>query len=367
MRVLHVPHARFPFARRLARPGAFGPVNGCVVGDVVVPDALSYASLLRKRQRFWTAVDAVHVHFGFEFEPPAVVCQALAALQRRKVPLVYTCHELESVHRPPPNAYRRCLQAAIGAASGVAALTTAAAEALGRMYGREAGRKTRVIPHGTLCDLADLPGSLPDFPSGERLRLCLFGAFRANRELVSTVPALYFGAVRGTRRRLTLITKPPFFEDAGQAAAGLALLSLFALSRKGLELVLRPDYDDGEVLGLLRRQDVLVLPYLFSSHSGQMELAWDLGLVPIVTDLGFQQAQYEELSTPHRPPCHFVRWRGAPHELRSRRMVEAVEAVGAARAAVNGWRRTHWADWRAFRRRQRDQILDAYEALYRGA
>jgi hypothetical protein len=364
LKVLHVPHAGFPFARRLAREGQFGPVNGQKFHDVPVPEAFSFASLSQLPSGTWDAVDAVHIHFGMDFEPPDVIEKALEVVRRRDKPIIFTCHDLDSIHRRHCSGFSRSLDLVLGWSNVVIALTAASAQ---RLVAERAvpAEKIRVIPHGSLIEADELPRApLSPLPAPEALQAVIFGAFRANRDFNNAVPSLYFAWARGTSRRLHLVTKPPFWDEPAEAAAGLAVLSLFTPAHPELCLTMKPDYSDQEVTRLLAQEHLLVLPYLSGSHSGQLELAWDLGLVPVATDVGFLRAQHVELGTRHPPPTYFAPI--SPLDLRGRNLVRAVEEVAMAMPAVNAWRAAHWNDWRQFREAQRRTILDSHAQIYHG-
>ena len=71
--------------------------------------------------------DVFHIHFGFDAIDPAAMSDIVHELSLRRVPLVYTVHDLRNPHHHDPVPHRQVLDVLIPAADEVITLTPGAA------------------------------------------------------------------------------------------------------------------------------------------------------------------------------------------------------------------------------------------------
>jgi hypothetical protein len=250
------------------------------------PDPLFSPGYLR---RYAPGLDAIHLHFGFDHLTPAQLQDFLAELARRKIPLLYTLHDLRNPHHDSTHRHRQQLRLLMGAAAEVITLTDAAAGACEQQY----GRRPRVVPHPTV-----LPGPWPSpdrdpATDGERTVVVALKALRRNvigpADLVEQV--VRGAAPSGARTTVLLHPGARGHRDAGR---------LRQMHDQGLiELDIRPYLPEPELLGLMARAWAWVLPYRFGTHSGWVELGRDLGTWVIAPDCGFYAAQNPGILTYH--------------------------------------------------------------------
>lgn len=201
--------------------------------------------------------DVVHVHFGFEHRCAAQLAafvDTLAALSR---PLVLTVHDLDNPHLIDQRAQRTALDVLVPAAAAVITLTPGAAAEIARRWARLAV----VLPHPHVVPLDRLGAPRPghdDFVVGlHAKRRANIDPAAVRRELAEAVNSLPSGRLHpGHDRRLS----------------------------------------DDELWDHLAGLDVLVLPYLFGTHSGFVEACHDLGTTVVAARVGFLAEQQPVLS-----------------------------------------------------------------------
>jgi glycogen synthase len=124
-----------------------------------------------------------------------------------------------------------------------------------------------------------------------------------------------------------------------------------------------PFPSDDEVHEAVAGADCLLLPYRWACHSGQLEHAVDLGVLPVAARTGFlpdQVAPYRDLV---EEPI-WVDWSdGAVFDYGSR----LLEAMHQAHTAIQqGWQARSPEAFADYRRREHAEILAAYRTLYEG-
>ena len=128
-----------------------------------------------------------------------------------------------------------------------------------------------------------------------------------------------------------------------------------AANSERMVLIEHERLDDRELANTLARLDVCVLPYGHGTHSGWLELCWDLGVGVVAPAVGFYAEQHASVrsftlddsltdsgdSPPRtrsprcsRPPGRRVRAR--PHGPRS-----STAVASRASSTTSGWRPVH--------------------------
>lgn len=289
VRVAAVP-AGHPYVRGVAVPGhellPDPPVPGAPPGQWWPPVVLSADWLRENAARF----DLVHVHFGTESLGVPRLRDALAALRELGRPLVHTAHDLEHPHLDDQAHHRLQLAMLVGEAAELLTLTDHAAAELQRRHGRAA----TVVPHPQMAPDAWFARAdaarrarTSDVPRvGIHLR-----SLRANVRPGAWIAGLA-GAVADRGARLRAFVN----DDVGPGTpAGRALAALrSALEGVPVDLVARPRPDDDGLAAELADLDVSVLPYAHGTHSGWLELCWDLGVRTLSPAVGAIADQHHE-------------------------------------------------------------------------
>lgn len=354
LRVAHLP-ARTPYARKLI-DDEFTIINGSrAASGEVIPDALSVEWILEHRPLDW--VDVLHLHH-LEFEDEAALERLLTACEDAKVKVVHTVHDLAAMFGRTEDLHRK-IRLVHGAGAGLVCLTEGAAADLADVLGEDA--KPRVAPHGFVVE-PDTIASLDRPADANGPRYLMYGALRPNRDYLSTIVNWSLQS-HPSSTRLHLLMRglsPAHIADAGQHA--MELVQAVAADPR-IEVTMRGYPTDTEIVAAGAAADILVLPYLWGTHSGQLELAFDLGLLPLVSDVGHlreQHAAHRDTGLVDEP--EWFDWAtGNPYTF-GERFVAALEHTEERLSTRR--RRT---DHRAFadhRRTEHAAVLATYSAAY---
>lgn len=247
--------------------------------------------------------DVAHFHFGWEQYPSQRLARVLATLNELQIPVVWTAHDLHNphlTHRHSDEPHRRLLAAY---ADAVVTLTDGAADELHARFGRRA----QVVAHGPLLSPSEIQRhrparrTAPITPERPLRTMLLAKSLRANLQWRACLEAVAgMPAAMPVRLDVHLHATAPERGEVERAATDshVRLTVRARLTRPGL-------------LARLSQADVLVLPYAWGTHSGLLELATDLGLQVVATDVGHFGEQV---------PCHLVstsRFRLDPAALRA--------------------------------------------------
>jgi hypothetical protein len=133
----------------------------------------------------------------------------------------------------------------------------------------------------------------------------------------------------------------------------------FARARRDrVRVVMRAHPTDDDVRTFMREVDVLMLPYTFGTHSGQLELAYDTGSLALASDVGHLR---EQAAVTRWDGVEWFTWSDGVEPLYGRRFVEALARVDARARA--GWDADPTAVG-AFRAAEHEQLLRAYSEIY---
>jgi hypothetical protein len=188
----------------------------------------------------------------------------------------------------------------------------------------------------------------------------MYGASRGSRDQVSTMVnwSLSVTDPDSVLHVLLRAFSPTDFTDGARAP----LLLDTAARDPRIRLTMRPYPTDEEVVRAGLASDALLLPYLWGSHSGQLELAFDLNLLPVCSLTGHLREQYERHQGLVDEPEWFDWSQGHPN-LFGEKFLSALEEAAARLDA--GPRRLDPAflDYRAH---EHQEILGQYGRLYGG-
>ncbi|MFP5308769.1 MAG: hypothetical protein ACLGIR_04230 [Actinomycetes bacterium] len=241
---------------------------------------------LRMHRGDW---DVAHLQLGFEHHTIDELAAVLDAHQEAGTPLVWTAHDLRNPATRIASRDAAVMRLLAERVDRVITLTPGAADELRWRTGRIA----EVVPHGPLVLDLD-PAALGT--GGED-----------DAEPAPPAPAARPEATPGSLRALLLArdirpntdwrTPLRVFEDLAREGADVELevwvhedapLASVLTHRSGPGVVVRA----GSRLPLpalcsrIRAADVLLLPYVWGTHSGLLELATDLGTPSVVGDVG---------------------------------------------------------------------------------
>gem|GEM_PF-3409127 len=356
VKILHFP-CNTPYVRKLTEEGALNIVNNeTMANSEVIPDTVTFRWILdhAESDEFWQMFDICHVHYGFEFEQKEIVVSAMRLFKQRGKPVVYTCHELDSVHGKSAEEYREYQKIILDYSSVVITLTQGCKEDLKKCFPNVSAT---VIPHGYVVNPMDFRFRNE---KKSKMELILFGSLRQNRDCVTSLINLSQGIV--SECKVIWLTTP--FSKA-QIEELSALRALFCVAAKNhnvhIETILPLSNDD--LAYRVSNADILLLPYCYAGHSGQLELAFDCGALPVVTNVGYLNEQWESLpkvDAMHR--AFFCEWSDGKEWLYQTRLMqsvhEAMEYCSSEQLSIDIEAR------RTFRINQHKRILYDHRQIY---
>ena len=231
--------------------------------------------------------DLLHIHFGTESFSRDHLVESLSAAHEAGWPVVFTVHDIEHPQLSDQADYRAQLDVLIPGADALVTLTPGAAAAIRERWGREAV----VSPHPALFPTDAM------YPRGLASSEILVGMhlkdLRSNVDGVGMVRALGAAldllAAAGTRAH----GEVRMHHHVRDTAARDTIREIVRRSDR-MVLIEHDRLDDVELWNSLARLDACVLPYNHGTHSGWLELCWDLAVPVAVPAVGFYGDQHTD-------------------------------------------------------------------------
>ncbi|WP_405523602.1 hypothetical protein OG426_10035 [Streptomyces canus] len=352
MRVVHLP-ARTPYAWKL-QSRDFRILNGTEIpSGETVPTTVSADWLLEHSPLTW--LDVLHLHH-IDFEDVATLERLLDACLGHGVNVVFTAHDTRPMVGNAEGFVERLRLLRRAEVSWVC-LTEGSVTKLTEVLGERPN--AAVIPHGYVA----APESLADLERESRslgTRYLMFGAARASRDQLSTMANWSLGIAdpHSALHVLLRAFSPADFTDGGSAPP---LLEMAGRDPR-IRLSMRPYPTDEEVTRAGLTADALLLPYLWGSHSGQLELAFDLGMLPVCSLTGHLPEQYERHKGLVEEPEWFDWSQGHPN-LFGEKFLTALEK---AATRLDSKPRRLDREFLDYRTQEHRTILDDYARVYGG-
>lgn len=243
---------------------------------------------LRRHRDDW---EVAHLHFTWEQYPPQRVEEVLRTHRQAGTPVVWTAHDLRNPHTLSAERDQPFLELLATYAHRVITLTDGAAGEIARRFGRTA----HVIPHGPLFSgpasrrwRQERSRVLGDRDGTTRLLLHL-RSVRSNvdwRTPMDVVAELHREGVR-VQLDVLVLEDAPRIDDV--RATGTA---------RGVDVQSHARLSFEELTRRMIAADALLLPYLWGTHSGMLELATDLGIPVIAGRVGYLDEQAPVLTVP---------------------------------------------------------------------
>jgi len=220
------------------------------------------------------AFDLMHLHFGSEALSTGELTNVLDALRSARRPLVFTVHDICHPQLSDQRRHEEHLALLMARADEIMTLTRGAADEIGRRWGRRA----EVVPHPHMYGLAT------PFPQTPRHDQPVVGVdlrdLRPNIDALGTIRTL-IAAVRRLRSGGKEIRIRVGLRDRVRDAVARERLRMLCAPFVWVELIEGPRPGDDDLARSLCELDATVLPYRHGTHSGWLELSWDLA-VPII-------------------------------------------------------------------------------------
>jgi len=289
------------------------------------------------------AFDVMHVHFGFDHQPPDALRQLTDALREHRKPFVLTVHDLRNPHHGEPELHDAQLRVLVSAADAVITLTPGAAAEIRRRWGRGA----QVLPHPHVVDeptLSRRRGEHDGFVIGVHVK-----SLRANLDPLPVIERIVGDLDRMPGASLRVDAHTDVMRHDGRPHQQRVATGLARLAAEGrIDLHVHDYFTDDELWDYLSSLDVSVLPYRFGTHSGWLEACFDLGTIVLAPDCGYYAEQ--------RPCVTYA----VPGTVRA--SGEAPTLTAALRRVYE--ERPTWRADPAARQAERRALAEAHEAIY---
>lgn len=231
--------------------------------------------------------DLLHIHFGTESFTVDWLRRTVDAARSVGWPVVFTLHDIDHPQLTDQSGYHAQLDFLVREADAVITLTPGAAAHARRRW----NRPVTIIPHPRI--LADgLPLHEPNARDYALIGVHLKD-LRPNTDAAAIVTTT-IDAVRRLNRGGTPARARIWMHTTVRDPRTAELVRSAVLGAEFAELVEHDRFTDVELANRLSTLDVCVLPYGHGTHSGWLELCWDLGVAVAAPDIGFYRDQHDD-------------------------------------------------------------------------
>jgi hypothetical protein len=352
MRILHIP-ARTPYARKLNSED-FSVVNQTTIDDREIPRDASFEWL--NNQRNFDFFDILHIH-SVELTSTETIQQVLDRCQRTKKGIVFTIHDVRPMFSTDQKKYNKTLKIIAKTGARLITLTCGAQMEIVKTLNIEP-LSVNVIPHGFVLPPKDDRWQRQKKIESSVCSFGMYGGFRPNREILTPAINIAYGIFE-KEINLTFLTRAIspieiFNNEEVNKFVELALL------KNHITLRLYPFPSDDQIFDFMSEIDILIMAYRWGTHSGQLELAFDLGVIPIISNVGYYYDQYEIHKDFVRKPIIF-NWSDGQQFNYGSRLMEAL-FLGYQRFNEQGSYRS--PKFHQHRIQEHKNILSSYDKEY---
>jgi hypothetical protein len=233
--------------------------------------------------------DVLHVHFGTESFTPQHLADTLDAAHAAGWPVVLTVHDLEHPQLTDQAPYAAQLDTLVPRVDALVTLTPGAADEIRRRWGREA----LVLGHPRLLGADVAVDDRRDRGPDDLLVGLHLKDIRPNVDAVGATARLIDAVGVLTRAGQRVRAEVRLHRQVRDAAARDAVRALCAAAAH-VTLVEHDRLDDDALARTLAGLDACVLPYAHGTHSGWLELCWDLGVPVAAPAVGHYGDQHRD-------------------------------------------------------------------------
>jgi hypothetical protein len=351
MRILHWPFLQ-PYNRKL-HCEHYSIVNG------VRGAARAIGGRELARIADYDFFDVLHIH-SLDYVTREDLDTILEKCSAARRGVVFTFHDLSPLHAEDDNDFQIKVEALCHAGAQFVFLTGGSRDVASARWKVPAAR---VVPHGLLLD-PDSAAWESGRPREHGPQFAMYGRWRPNRAYLATVLNWMLGVSSEQRGELHVLlpgVADRALDEPGEEVGDLLRLAVHG-EGYGMQVRLRPRILDADVLEFLSGMHVLLMPYRYGTHSGQLELAFDLGLAPVITNVGFYEEQWQPVADLVDRPI-FVDWADGNADMYGQRWLAAMNEARSWRPPGSRAR----AMLRSYRRAEHREILGSFLEVYRAA
>jgi len=235
--------------------------------------------------------DLVHIHFSFDKLTVLELKSLLDYFKMIGKPIVWTCHSRESLREKGLGNGE--FQKMLHLYSNVLITPTHGCKNwIINTYGNN--KHIEVIPLGYMAN----PDAVLSSHMALNLKkksnfIYLVGDMRQNKEINHSVER-FLKCPQLSDCTLTIITKPLIENSINRDGRTARFFKAIHSSRR-INLISQPEISNDYLTEIFCEQHVCMLPYLWGTHSGQVELAKDCGCYSVISNVGFYKEQDDEV------------------------------------------------------------------------
>ncbi|EKE10597.1 MAG: hypothetical protein ACD_15C00235G0003 [uncultured bacterium] len=238
--------------------------------------------------------DVVHIHFEYYLIPVDVLENLLKYFKKKNKPIVWTCHDRRSlVEESPVGEYEQLLSRY---ADGITTLTEGCSKWLKLQY-CPAKSGVKIIPHGYLAHPSIVEEQAKEVPKDRNLFTMLIGDFRKSKEFIHSIRDFLECEDLSENARLQIIfrTGSTCPDDSSTKERLREFQELIKNPR--ITAICMENIPDEVIIKAFVSSHAVILPYLWGTHSGQLEMARDCGCHVVVSDVGYYKEQWNTVRT----------------------------------------------------------------------
>lgn len=229
--------------------------------------------------------DLVHIHFSFDKLTILELKELLQYFKRINKPIVWTCHSRESL-RDKDIGNGELQKMLYLYASAIITPTSGCRDWIISKYGNN--KEVSVIPLGYMINPATILANQQSLDKKLKTNFVyLVGDLRKNKEINYSIKT-FLESKELSDCTLTVITKL-FSSDLDER--GQKFLKIIHSSPR-IRVIAQPEVSNDLLAEIFCKQHACFHPYLWGTHSGQVELARDCGCYSIISNVGFYKEQF---------------------------------------------------------------------------
>lgn len=241
--------------------------------------------------------DVVHIHFEYYLIPIGALENLLKYFKARHKPIVWTCHDRKSlIEESSAGDYEQLLHRY---ADDITTLTKGCSQWLKLQYGLygPAKSKIKIIPHGYLIHPSIVENQAKEAPKNRNLFTMLIGDFRKSKEFNHSIRDFLECTDLPEDAHLQVIFRPlNICSDDPSTQERLREFQELIKNPRIITICMETIPDEVIIKAFVSSHAV-ILPYLWGTHSGQLEMARDCGCHVAVSDVGYYKEQWDEVRT----------------------------------------------------------------------
>lgn len=229
--------------------------------------------------------DVVHIHFSFDKLSYIELNNLINYFKKNKKPIVWTCHSRNS-QRKKDIEKGKLQKLLFEKADRIITLTNGCKKWLIKNFGDY--KDIKVIKLGYMLDPKTFFRYKHNLINKRKDNFVyLIGDFRENKEIKNSISA-FLNEPKLSSCKLKLIMHTPIKKQRNKNF-------IHSISNnKQIEIIAKSVISNDLLNKIFCESHICLLPYLWGTHSGQIELCRDCGCYPIISDVGFYKEQYKK-------------------------------------------------------------------------